>query len=106
MTKAGALMELRESSAGQIELRLSPEQLKRLYVALFCKLQTGGCTAFDELEDDLLLQMQSYLQRYAAAQGVDCTAHEQWERFLGITHPQHCPRGILPADTTETTSAT
>jgi len=99
-------MELREGIAGQIELRLSPEQLKRLYVALFCKLQTGGCTAFDELEDDLLLQMQSYLQRYAAAQGVDCTAHDQWERFLGITHPQHCPRGPAPIHPPEIDSPT
>ena len=86
-------MYLRAQEGGQIELNVSLEQLKRIYTALFCRLQTGGCTSFDDLEkDDMLLTIQGCLQRAAAEQGVDCTVHEEWEAFLGITHPRSCPR--------------
>jgi pantetheine-phosphate adenylyltransferase len=85
-------MALKPRENGKVELGLSLDQLKRVYVALFCHLQTGGCTAADDLDDDLLLKLQTYLQGQAAAQGVDCTNHADWEEFLGITHPQSCPR--------------
>jgi hypothetical protein len=86
-------MHVRPTEEGQVELSVSLDQLKRVYTALFCRLQTGGCTSFDDLEkDDMLLTIQGFLQREAAAQGVDCTVHEDWEAFLGITHPPSCPR--------------
>lgn len=86
-------MELRERQGGEAALSLSLDQVKRIYTALFCKLQTGGCGSFDDLEnDDMLLTLQKYLQKQAASEGVDCTDHAAWERFLGIRHPQSCPR--------------
>lgn len=93
-------MQLRQNDRGQIEFDVSLDQLKRIYTALFCRLQTGGCQSFQELErDDLLLDIQGHLQKQAAAQGVDCTDHAEWEAFLGITHPPTCPRRTpAPAD--------
>lgn len=86
-------MITRTPDGEQVTLTLSVDQLKRVYVALFCRLQTGGCNAFEELDhDDLLLDLQRYLQRVAADEGVDCTDHAAWEAFLGITHPRSCPR--------------
>ncbi len=86
-------MEIRATGGGRVDLSLSLEQAKRVYTALFCRLQTGGCTSFSELDqDDLLLALQTFLQREAAAQGIDATDHGEWERFLGITHPVSCPR--------------
>lgn len=86
-------MDLRATGGGRVELSLSLEQAKRIYTALFCRLQTGGCTSFTDLDqDDLLLTLQTFLQREAAAQGIDATDHLEWERFLGITHPASCPR--------------
>jgi hypothetical protein len=85
-------MTLTEKDRNRVELDLSLAQAKRVYVALFCRIQTGGCTALEEMDDDLLLELQTYLQRRAAEQGVDCTIHADWEAFLGITHPQSCPR--------------
>ena len=85
-------MQVRGSERGQIELTVSLEQLKRIYTSLFCQLQTGGCKSFEELEDDLLLDIQRFLQKEAAAQGVDCTNHDAWEEFVGIRHADTCPR--------------
>lgn len=86
-------MYLKEREQGDVELHVTLGQLKRLYTALFCRLQTGGCSSFDDLDkDDMLLTIQNHLQRQAADQGVDCTVHEDWEAFLGITHPPTCPR--------------
>ncbi len=86
-------MVLTKHDDGHVDLSLSLDQLKRIYVALFCRLQTGGCTAFEDFDqDDLLLHLQTYLQQQATAQGVDGTRHDDWERFLGITHPRSCPR--------------
>lgn len=86
-------MDVRKGQHGTIELSLSLDQLKRIYVALFCRLQTGGCNAYEDLDrDDLLSQLQSTLQQRATAEGVDCTDHAAWEAFLRITHPRSCPR--------------
>ncbi len=86
-------MHLQQQDAGQIELTVDLNQLKRIYTALFCRLQTGGCTSFEDLDqDDMLLQIQEHLQQQAARQGIDCTDHAAWEAFLGISHPPNCPR--------------
>lgn len=86
-------MAVQQNAQGLAELTLSLEQAKRVYTALFCRIQTGGCTSFADLDqDDLLLELQSYLQKRAAEQGVDCTDHAAWEAFLGITHPASCPK--------------
>ena len=96
-------MTSRVRNSNTFGLTLTLDQLKRVYVALFCRLQTGGCTAFADIDqDDLLLDIQTQLQHAAAEQGVDCTDHAAWEAFLGITHPASCPRrghGIAPDDT-------
>lgn len=86
-------MRLQALDGGRIELDVSLDQLKRIYTALFCRLQTGGCSSFDDLDkDDLLLTVQQYLHQEATRQGVDCADHAAWEQFLGITHPRSCPR--------------
>lgn len=86
-------MHLRHKDSDLVELNVSLEQLKRIYTALYCRLQTGGCRSFVDFDDDdLLLTIQSYLQKEAAVEGVDCTDHAEWEAFVGITHPATCPR--------------
>ncbi len=92
-------MQLIQRGNNDVQLNVSLDQMKQIYVALFCRLQTGGCDAFELLDqDDMLLTLQSYLQQRAAEQGIDCTVHEEWEQFLGITHPRSCPRRVETAD--------
>ncbi|MBL8880067.1 MAG: hypothetical protein JNG88_13190 [Phycisphaerales bacterium] len=84
-------MLLRERSAETIELHASLSQLKKLYRALFAQLHAGGGLNIDDLdEDDMLLTLQTYLQKRATAAGVDCTDHSAWEAFLGITSAPSC----------------
>lgn len=78
-------MMLREKSADTIELSVNLSQIKKLYIALFRQLHRVRAD-FDDLdEDDMLLTLQTYLQRQAAKAGVDGTIHEEWERFLGMS---------------------
>lgn len=84
-------MVLREAPDRPIELGLSLEQLKKIYVALFRRLHDSGFHAIDELdEDDMLLTIQTFLQRKAREAGVDCTDHAEWEAFLGIADSPTC----------------
>lgn len=86
-------MALHPIGGDEFQLTVSLEQLKRIYTALYCRVQTGGCNAFADVDqDDLLLTLQTQLHKQAAAQGVDCLARDEWETFLGITHPASCPR--------------
>ncbi|MBI5863581.1 MAG: hypothetical protein HZB38_03550 [Planctomycetes bacterium] len=74
-------MGFRETSGGKVELALSLDQLKRIYVALFAHLRQAPLDDLDE--DDLLLRIQTYLQRKAREAGVDATDHAQWDAFVG-----------------------
>lgn len=85
-------MLLREKSAQQIDLTCSLAQVKKLYLALFRQLHAGGAgamAAFDD-DDDMLLTLQTYLQRRAKQQDVDCTDHAQWDAFLGVDDAPPC----------------
>lgn len=84
-------MHLTEIDASVVQLRLSHTQLKKIYVALFRDLHAGGPEALDALDDDdMLLTIQTYLQRLARAAGVDGTIHSEWEAFLGMTDQPSC----------------
>jgi hypothetical protein len=84
-------MYLRSKDTDTIELGLSLEQLKKIYVALFSRLHDSRFAAIDELdEDDMLLTIQTCLQREARKAGVDCTDHSAWEAFLGIQDAPTC----------------
>lgn len=89
--KRGVRMVLKEKETDLIELGVSLSQLKKLYVALFRQLHRGGAPNIDDLdEDDMLLTLQTYLQRRARAAGVDCTDHSLWEAFLDIRDAPSC----------------
>jgi hypothetical protein len=82
---------LKAKDGETIELSLSLSQLKKIYVALFRQLHGSGLSAIDDLdEDDMLLTIQTYLQRRAAEAGVDATDHAAWEGFLGIQGAPSC----------------
>ncbi|TWT46181.1 hypothetical protein RAS1_26290 [Phycisphaerae bacterium RAS1] len=84
-------MLLRQKDRDTVDLSLSLSQLKKLYVALFRQLHDAGPAGFDDLdEDDMLLTLQTYLQRRAGEQGVDCTIHRDWEAFLGVNDAPSC----------------
>lgn len=84
-------MFLREVPGQPIELGLSVEQLKKIYLALFRRLHDSGFHAIDELdEDDMLITLQTFLQRKAREAGVDCTIHADWEAFLGVKDAPSC----------------
>ncbi|MFN0138195.1 MAG: hypothetical protein ACKVS9_18985 [Phycisphaerae bacterium] len=84
-------MLLKQRDADSVELLTSLSQLKKMYVALFRQLHTGGIDAFDALdEDDMLITLQTYLQRRAREAGVDCTNHSEWDAFLGIQDAPSC----------------
>lgn len=84
-------MRLREKSANEIELGLSLPQVKSLYLALFRQLHAGGADSFELFDnDDMLLTLQTYLQRRAKAAGVDCTNHAAWDAFLGVVDAPTC----------------
>lgn len=84
-------MLLKEKSRETIELSMSLSQLKKIYVALFHQLHDTRFAGMDELdEDDMLLTIQTYLQRRAAAAGVDGTIHAEWEAFLGMRDLPSC----------------
>ena len=83
-------MYLRQKEADLIELGLSLSQMKKLYVALFRRLHDGGLNIDDIDEDDMLLTIQTYLQRRAREAGVDCTNHALWEAFLDINDAPSC----------------
>ena len=84
-------MLLKEQNTDTVQLSVSLSQLKKLYVALFRQLHDTHFSAIDELdEDDMLLTIQTYLQRRAAQQGVDGTVHAHWEAFLGIQYAPSC----------------
>jgi len=78
-------MLLKERDGESVELLVSMSQLKKLYIALFRQLHDGGVDAFDALdEDDMLLTLQTYLQRRAREAGVDGTNHAEWDAFIGM----------------------
>lgn len=84
-------MLLKQQDVNSVELLVSLSQLKKIYVALFRQLHSGGIEAFDALdEDDMLLTLQCYLQRRAREAGVDCTQHSAWDAFLGIQDAPSC----------------
>lgn len=84
-------MLLKERGDGELELRVSLSQAKKVYLALFRQLHSGGAAAFEALdEDDMLSTLQGYLQRRAAAEGVDVTNHAEWDAFLGVTDAPSC----------------
>lgn len=84
-------MLLRQRDVESIDLTLSLSQLKKIYIALFRQLHAAGQEGFDALdEDDMLLTLQTYLQRRAREAGVDCTIHADWEAFLGMSGPASC----------------
>ncbi len=84
-------MFLREDEDETIVLRLSLSQVKKIYLALFRQLHASNLGDFDALdEDDMLLTLQSYLQRRAAQAGVDGTDHRQWDAFLGVPQASTC----------------
>lgn len=84
-------MLLRERSPEIVELQTSLSQLKKIYLALFQQLHAGGGLNIDDVdEDDMLLTLQTYLQKRAAAEGVDCTNHAAWEAFLGVVNAPSC----------------
>lgn len=79
-------MLLKQKNDETIELNVSLSQLKKIHVALFRQLHEASTSDFGALyEDDMLLTLQTYLQRKAGEQGVDGTIHSEWEAFLG--HP-------------------
>lgn len=91
--KVDGNMLLRERDEEQVELRVSLSQLKKLYVALFRQLHDSELSAFEALdEDDMLMTLQTYLQRKAREAGVDGTIHSEWEAFLGISDASACSR--------------
>lgn len=84
-------MRLTERTEDSIELAVSLAQAKRLYVALFRQLHAQGIAAVDDFdEDDMLITLQTYLQRRARQAGVDGTIHSEWESFLGIQDAPTC----------------
>ena len=84
-------MFLREVPGQSIELGVSLSQLKKIYLALFRQLHDRNFHDFDELdEDDMLLTLQTFLQRRARDEGVDCTNHAAWEAWLGVTDAPSC----------------
>lgn len=84
-------MMLREIETNQIQLSLSLTQAKKIYVALFHRLHDSRLAALDDLDDDdMLLTLQTYLQRRAREAGVDCTDHAAWEAFLGMADMPSC----------------
>jgi hypothetical protein len=81
-------MLLREHGRDAIELQVTLSQLKKVYVGLFRQLHHCSAVDFDALdEDDMLLTLQTYLQRRAGESGVDCTNHSAWDAFLGVEAP-------------------
>lgn len=84
-------MFMREKDDGRIELNLSLKQAKRVYQALFQRLRAAEPREFDELdEDDMLMTLQTFLQRKAREAGVDATDHSQWDAFLGVITAPSC----------------
>lgn len=84
-------MLLRQRDAQSVDLTLSLSQLKNVYLALFRQLHAGGAAAFDAMdEDDMLLTLQTYLQKRATEAGVDVTNHSAWDAFLGVTDAPSC----------------
>ncbi|MCG3127456.1 MAG: hypothetical protein CHACPFDD_02316 [Phycisphaerae bacterium] len=83
-------MLLKERPDGRVELTVSLSQLKNTYVAMFRQLHAGGMSVDALDEDDMLLTLQTFLQRKAAAAGVDATIHAEWEAFLGVRGAPSC----------------
>lgn len=84
-------MLLKQKNGETIELNVSLSQLKKIYIALFRQLHGASAADFDALdEDDMLLTLQTYLQRIAGEQGVDGTIHSEWEAFLGNHDAPSC----------------
>lgn len=84
-------MFLKQRDPDAIELVASLRQVKKLYVALFRQLHESRAADFDEIDDDdMLLTLQTYLQRRAREAGVDATDHAQWDAFLGIADAPTC----------------
>lgn len=84
-------MRFVERKPDAIELTISLEQAKQIYVALFQRLRDAGPAGIDSFDDDdLLLNLQTFLQQKARAVGVDCTNHAEWEAFVGYSGAGAC----------------
>lgn len=84
-------MLLREREDGELELRVSVSQAKKLYLALFRQLHEGGARAFEAFDEgDMLSTLQAYLQKRAGVEGVDATNHAEWDAFLGVRDAPSC----------------
>lgn len=84
-------MLLKEHDAERIQLTVSLSQLKKMYLALFRQLHGASLADFDELDEgDMLLTLQTFLQRKAAEAGIDGTIHSEWDRFLGVEDAPSC----------------
>lgn len=85
-------MYLRDREDRQVELICSLDAVKAIYGALFRELsRQSRSLEFDDFDDqDVLLTLQTYLQRKAREAGFDATIHSEWERFLGIDDAS-CP---------------
>lgn len=83
-------MLLHERGGELVDLAVSLSQLKKIYVALFRQLHASRQAVDDLDEDDMLMTLQTYLQRRAAQAGVDATDHAQWDAFLGIADAPSC----------------
>lgn len=84
-------MLLREREDGMVDLVVSLSQLKTIYGSLFRQLHGSSAEAIEALdEDDMLLTLQSYLQKRARQDGVDATQHAEWAEFLGFENGPKC----------------
>ena len=60
--------------------------LKRIYRTLHAQLQQD----FELMDSGLLLDLQTWLQTKAGAEGVDVSIHAQWSAWLNDGKPVSC----------------
>lgn len=65
---------------------VDPDELKLVYRVLHQHLSEHP----DLMDTDFLIELQKYLQRRAAADGVDVADHGAWDRWLGNTGSPSC----------------
>jgi hypothetical protein len=89
-------MPIDTPSEGRFAVLCGIEDLKWIYRALFATLRPDPSTGMDE--SDLLIDIQTVLQREAVRAGVDVSDHSQWERFLGTAAPVPCEQRYAAYD--------